>query len=192
MLDIFNKYGHAKDVYIAGKRNEDGKRFRYMRSSSINDEEDSSDEEDDERSDGQSDADSEKENDYDSDDIYLSGNDSCNGWESKKNSNRIPNMEKTDVYFQSDDGIEIQSEDGSTSNPRVLVNDKNLLLSHAIPICKKSVTHASPTLNKSTSLSLSQSLNNIEKAASTHGLSLIDRLNRHAPLNSSPNPHTEA
>ncbi|GJU00233.1 putative RNA-directed DNA polymerase [Tanacetum coccineum] len=161
MLDIFNKYGHAKDVYIAGKRNKDGKRFGtagkvciltdhldlikytiripienevftvcitkieeeidylfngYVLSSSINYEEDSSDEEDDQRSDGQANADLKKENDYDSDDIYLS----------------LATILKNQVV------------DGSTSNPGVLVNDKNLSLSHTIPICKKSVTHASP------------------------------------------------
>ncbi|GKE72189.1 hypothetical protein Tco_1534230, partial [Tanacetum coccineum] len=75
----------------------------YVLSSSINDEEDSSDEEDDQRSDGQANADLKKENDYDSDDIYLSGNDSCNGRNIKKISKRIPNMERAYGYFQSDD-----------------------------------------------------------------------------------------
>ncbi|PWA60502.1 hypothetical protein CTI12_AA380530 [Artemisia annua] len=37
MLEIFKRYGHAYDVYIAGKRNKEGKRFGFCRFSGIKD-----------------------------------------------------------------------------------------------------------------------------------------------------------
>ncbi|PWA72620.1 hypothetical protein CTI12_AA267320 [Artemisia annua] len=126
----------------------------YVLSSSINDEEDSSD---DQRSDGQANVDSEKEDNNDSDNIHLSTL-------------------------------------ATKSNPRIDQHEYRSTTKsyHMLYLFAKSVTHANPTLSKSTPLSLSENLNNLEKANSTHGPSLIDTPNHHGPLNSDPTIHTQA